>query len=70
MMSQHIEPFALQLFKRHRNGESVEALSLGLGIPEGRIRQRLRVAAMLYERQAAHDNLLVMAGEIDNPGCA
>ncbi len=64
-MSHRIEPFALQLFRRHKNGESVEALALGLGIPEDRIRQRLRVAELLYERQTVHDDL-VLAGEIDH----
>lgn len=66
-MSYRIEPFALQLFRRHRNGESVEALALGLGIPEDRIRQRLRVAELLYERQTAQDGVLVLAGQIDHP---
>jgi len=65
MMSQRIEPFALQLFRRHRDGESIEALALGLGIPEDRIRQRLRVAALLYERQSAQ-GMLVLAGEVDD----
>jgi len=52
-MSQRVEPFALQLLRRHRNGESIEALAVGLGIPVDRVEMRLRVAAMLYEQQSA-----------------
>jgi hypothetical protein len=64
-MTHSIEPFALQLFRRHRDGESIEALALGLGIPEERIRQRLRVAALLYDRRSARDSLFALAAELD-----
>jgi hypothetical protein len=64
-MSHSIEPFALQLFRRHRDGESIEALALGLGIPEERIRQRLRVASLLYERRSTSEGLFALAAELD-----
>ncbi len=45
------EPFAIQLYRRYLNGESVQQLSLRLGIPAERIEQRLRAAAALAARR-------------------
>ncbi len=40
-----IEPFAVQLYRRHIKGESVQQLALELGISPERIQQRIRAAA-------------------------
>lgn len=50
-MRNDIEPFALQLFRKFKSGESVEVLASCLGIPEQRVRQRLRVASLYHARQ-------------------
>ncbi len=44
------EPFAVQVYRRHLKGESVEQLSLDLGIPPERIQARLRAAALYLAR--------------------
>ncbi len=40
-----LEPFALEIYRRHMEGESVEQLSAALGIPADRVEQRIRAAA-------------------------
>jgi DNA-directed RNA polymerase specialized sigma24 family protein len=39
-----LAPFALEIYRRYLNGESVEELSRELGIPVERIEYRLRAA--------------------------
>jgi hypothetical protein len=49
-------PFALEVYRRYLNGESVEQLSTSLGIPVERIEDRLRAAEAYVtrrDRQAA-----------------
>lgn len=43
------EPFALQLYRRFLNGESMTALALDLGIPLERVELRIRAAARYRE---------------------
>jgi hypothetical protein len=45
-----IQPFALMLYRRFLDGETVEDLAAGLGIPEERIEQRIRVAALFQQK--------------------
>lgn len=47
------EPFALQLYRRFLNGESIAALELDLGIPAERIEMRIRAAALFRESHPA-----------------
>jgi DNA-directed RNA polymerase specialized sigma24 family protein len=49
-----LEPLAMEIYRRYLNGETVEELSLDLGIPTERIEQRLRAAAAYLER---HEDL-------------
>lgn len=48
------EPFAIEIYRRYLNGETVEALSVELQIPVERIEQRLRAAAAYALRQEHH----------------
>jgi hypothetical protein len=43
-------PFAVEIYRRYLKGESVQRLSMALGIPSGRIEQRIR-AAEAYTRR-------------------
>jgi hypothetical protein len=45
------DPFALEIYRRFLGGESIHALSERLRIPEERIEQRLRAAAVYLEFQ-------------------
>jgi DNA-directed RNA polymerase specialized sigma24 family protein len=45
-----LEPFAMEIYRRYLNGETVERLSKDLGIPVDRIEQRLRAAAAYSAR--------------------
>lgn len=47
------QPFALMIYRRYLEGETVEELAAGLGIPVERIEQRIRVAELYKERQQA-----------------
>jgi hypothetical protein len=40
------EPFAIQLYRRFLNGETIANLSLELGIPSERVEMRIRAAAV------------------------
>jgi hypothetical protein len=46
-----VEPFALQIYRRFLQGESVERLALALGISTERIAQRIRAARIYYDRK-------------------
>jgi hypothetical protein len=43
------EPFAIQIYRRFLNGETIAALSLDLGIPTERVETRIRAAALYRE---------------------
>ncbi len=58
--SQMVIPFAFELYLRHIAGETVEELSLKLGIPRERIEQRLRAGAMYVAR---HERTATAADE-------
>ena len=45
-------PFALEVYRRYLNGETIEELSTELGIPQERIEDRIRVAEAYVARQA------------------
>lgn len=46
-----LTPFALEIYRRYLNGESVEQLSAELTIPVERIEQRLRAAEEYIKHQ-------------------
>ena len=46
-----LEPFAIQLYRRFLDGETIARLALDLGIPEDRVETRIRAAALFRERQ-------------------
>ncbi len=56
-MATQLEPFAVMLHRRSRDGESVKQLAAAFGIPEDRVAQRLRVAAVYAERHAVRPGL-------------
>ena len=45
------EPFALMLYRCFLDGVTVRQMATGLSIPEERIGQRIRAAALFHERQ-------------------
>jgi hypothetical protein len=46
------EPFAIEIYRRFLNGESVQQLAANLGIPADRIEKRIcAAAAYLYRRR-------------------
>lgn len=62
------EPLALILYRRFLDGESVQQMAIGLSIPEDRIDQRIRAAALFHERQKTQDNLVTLGGRLDQAG--
>ncbi|HEY1207534.1 MAG: hypothetical protein ABSH46_05260 [Bryobacteraceae bacterium] len=44
-------PFALEVYRRYLNGETVEELSAELGIPAERIEDRIRAAEAYVARR-------------------
>ena len=55
------EPFALMLYRRHRDGETVEQLAAAFGIPEERVAVRIRAAATHVEREKTQQGLFVLS---------
>jgi hypothetical protein len=45
-------PFALELYRRYRSGETIEQLASDLGIPANRIEQRIRAAEEYLRRNS------------------
>jgi DNA-directed RNA polymerase specialized sigma24 family protein len=43
------EPFALQIYKRFLDGETITDLAISLGIPADRIETRIRAAALFCQ---------------------
>jgi hypothetical protein len=62
------EPFALNLYRRFLEGETVQQLAAGLSIPEERVAQRIRAAASFYERQKTRGGLIVLGEQLDRAG--
>lgn len=59
------QPFALMLYRRYLEGETVEQLAAGLGIPEDRVEQRIRVAALYQARQEGGSKVTALGFEMD-----
>ncbi len=53
-MKHQLEPFALMLYRRHQDGESIRQIAEGFGIPEDRVNQRIRAAAAFEQRRKSH----------------
>jgi hypothetical protein len=50
-------------------GKSLRELARGRVIPEDRTKHRLRAAALFYERQQAHTNLIVLGNQLNQARC-
>ncbi len=50
-MARIFEPFALMLYRRYREGETVQQLAVRFDIPEDRVMMRLRAAELYSERE-------------------
>jgi hypothetical protein len=59
-----MEPLALILYRRFREGETMQDLAEQLAIPEDRVGQRLRAAALYYDRQRMQQNLVVLGERV------
>ncbi len=46
------EPFALQIYRRFLDGETISALATELGIPPERVELRIRAAAIYYRAES------------------
>lgn len=62
------EPFALILYRRFMDGETVQQLAAGLSIPEDRVGQRLRAAAEFCARRKAQGDLVALGAHLDHAG--
>lgn len=62
------EPLALMLYRRFLDGESVQQMAIGLSIPEERISQRIRAAAMFHEREKTRDTLVTLGAHLNQAG--
>ena len=51
-MNRQTQPFAFELYRRFRNGQSPEQLAAELGIPVERIRMRIKAAAAYWRQHA------------------
>jgi hypothetical protein len=48
-MGMRSEPFAIQIYRRFLDGETIAGLALELGIPVDRVEIRIRAAALFSE---------------------
>ena len=62
------EPFALALYRRFLDGETVQQLAVWLSIPEDRVAQRIRAAALFHERQKTRGGLAALGAQLDQAG--
>jgi DNA-directed RNA polymerase specialized sigma24 family protein len=53
------------LYRRYLEGETVEELAAGLGIPLDRVQQRIRVAALLHQREQAAGRIVSFRREAE-----
>jgi DNA-directed RNA polymerase specialized sigma24 family protein len=60
-----LEPFAMTLYRRVLEGETVRQLSDSLSIPEERVNQRVRAAARFWEHHKAQAGLAALGAELD-----
>ncbi len=60
------EPFAVMLYRRHRDGETVEDLAAAFGIPEDRVRMRIRAAATHMERERTQSGLAALSEQLSS----
>ncbi len=63
-MGEVFEPFAVMLYRRHREGATIEQLAARFGIPEERVKARLEAAAALEERERCRAGLLALQREL------
>ena len=55
------EPFAVMLYRRHREGETIAELAAAFGIPEDRVEARIRAAATHLEREKTRSGLAALS---------
>ncbi len=67
-MSGGLEPFAMMLHRRYRDGETVQQLAARLEIPEDRVVQRIRAAALYATRQETAGGLGALHAELNRRG--
>ncbi len=71
-MTRPFEPFAVELYKRYLNGETIDELSAELGIPADRITMRIQAAAEYVRRRQEsaadtgfHSSLVALGAELE-----
>jgi hypothetical protein len=62
------EPFALILYRRFLDGETVPQLAACLSIPEERVLPRIRAAALFYEHRKTRGGLVALGAQLDQAG--
>ncbi len=65
-MKRLAEPLAITLYRRFLNGETVQELAAALAIPEERVDQRIRAAALYSERTKLEANLFALKSSLDH----
>jgi len=63
-MARRFEPFALMLYRRHSGGETAAQLAAAFQIPEERVVERIRVASVFAEREAASAGISALDTEL------
>ena len=63
-MASLLEPFAMELYRRHLRGETVQQLAGELGIPVERVEQRIRAAAFYLKGEKAQISLVGLASNV------
>lgn len=58
MLDRMAESFPMVLYRRFHEGETIQQLAATFEIPEERVAQRLRAAALCAEPQKSQDSLL------------
>jgi hypothetical protein len=67
-MTKRFEPFAVMLHRRHRGGETIGQLAAAFDIPEDRVAQRIRAAAIYVERHRVQQDLLALRDRVLGAG--
>ncbi len=63
-MGEVFVPFAVMLYRHHRDGATIEQLAARFGIPEERVKTRLEAAAALEERERSRAGVLALQREL------
>jgi hypothetical protein len=64
MLDRTAESFPMVLYRRFNDGETIQQLAATFGIPEERVAQRVRAAALSAERLKTQEGLLELRARL------